>query len=180
MTETGGRRLFSLHLSMVARIALGTAVAAALVLGLVLLLAVDHSGTTYAELVQAHSITRRNLGPAFLVGGLVLAVVVALSTWLICLYSSFRVAGPLYRFTRNLEQASAGGKPLDIRRDDCLQDLSTELKGSLEHLQAQHHELEGLAREGLRLIEVQGESGRADLQEILDAMETVANRARLD
>ena len=180
MTEHAGMRLFSMHLSMVARIALGSALLATLILALTLMFAVDSGGTTYAELVRAHSITQRNLGPAFLVAGLVLSIVIGLLTWAICLFSSFRVAGPLFRFTRNLEQASETDEVAGIRQDDCLHDLSDELKASITRLHQHYRELDALAEEALRVLEQDGEQAAEPLQGLIEDMEAVERRARVD
>jgi len=180
MTEPTGTRLFSLHLSMVARIALGTGLAAAVILVLTLAFAVDRSGATYAELVQAHAITQRNLGPAFLVGGLALASITGFLTWLICLYSSFRVAGPLFRFTRNLEQASETDLLSDIRRNDCLHDLADELKAQVGELHAHYRRLDALAGKAVEAIERDGEAARDEVSRILEELAEAAGRARLE
>ena len=180
MTEHAGTRLFSMHLSMVARIALGSALLATLILALTLMFAVDSGGTTYAELVQAHSITQRNLGPAFLVAGLVLAVVIGLLTWAICLFSSFRVAGPLFRFTRNLEQASEMDEVAGIRQNDCLHDLADELKASIARLHEHYRELDALAEEALHVLDQDGERADDRLKGLIEDMEAVDHRARVD
>jgi len=80
-------------------------------------------GASYFDVVRAHVLTHRQLGPALLVGGLILLVLVAAITWLVALYGSFRFAGPLYRFTRNLREASRQ-PPMGIRQDDALQETS--------------------------------------------------------
>jgi len=175
-----GRRLFSLHLSLVARIALGTAILAGAILLLTLAFAVDQSGTTYAELVRAHHITQRNLGPAFLVAGLFVASATGFITWLVCLYSSFRVAGPLFRFTRNLEHASETVELPGIRRGDCLHDLSDQLQDSVGQLHDHYKEINQLTEQALALMEKEEETSRARLGLILERLKALDERVRLE
>jgi len=175
-----GHRLFSLHLSLVARIALGTAVLAVSALLLMLLVVVDQNGATYAELVRAQRITQQNLGPAFLVAGLFVASATGIITWLICLYSSFRVAGPLFRFTRNLELASDTVELPSIRNEDCLHELSEQLQDSVRQLHAHYDEIEQLSDQALALIEREGETSRSELGFILKQLRERDERVRLE
>ncbi|HHH46049.1 MAG TPA: hypothetical protein ENK53_03450 [Thiotrichales bacterium] len=126
-------------LRWVARIAGGTSLLAAGVLLVVVFWIGDSGGTSYYEVVRAQVLTHRQLGPALLVGGLVLLILVATLTWLVALYGSFRIAGPLYRFACNLRQTGER-PPQRIRRDDALQATS-------DHLQRAWHELHHLQRE---------------------------------
>jgi len=178
--QPGGRRLFSLHLSLVARIALGTAALAAGILLVTLLFVVDHNGATYAELVRAHRITQQNLGPALLIAGLFVASATGIITWLICLYSSFRVAGPLFRFTRNLELASDTIKLPSIRNEDCLHELSDQLQDSVRQLHAHYDEIEQLTDQALALIESESEVPRSELGPILKQLKKLDERVRLE
>ena len=72
-------------------------------------------GVSYLQNVQSLAMTHRQLPMVMLAGGLTLAAGTGLTTWLITLYSSFRVAGPLYRFSRNLELGIETGRVPRIR-----------------------------------------------------------------
>jgi len=120
-------------LRWVARIAGGTSLLAALILLAVVFWIGDSGGASYFDVVRAHVLTHRQLGPALLVGGLILLVLVAAITWLVALYGSFRFAGPLYRFTRNLREASRQ-PPMGIRQDDALQETARQLRQAWENL----------------------------------------------
>src|SRR4030065_873565 len=97
------------HLKLVAKITL--LVGAAACAGLILtLMSISHqSGSSYAETIRSFSLTREHLGTRLLVAGLFLVAFAAVITWLIALYSSFRIAGPLYRSACNLEIFLAQG-----------------------------------------------------------------------
>ncbi len=110
------------HLRWVGRIALLVGALAALGLAGFLYLVADPAGHTYGELIQSHSITQGLLRPGLIVGGVFLLAIAAVITWMIALYSSFRIAGPLFRFSRNLRVAIAKGArtPIPIRQGDRL------------------------------------------------------------
>lgn len=110
------------HLRWVANIALWVGALAAAGLACVLLLLTDANGESYGAMIQSHSIAQHRLGPALLIGGFFLLAVTAVLTWLIALYSSFRIAGPLWRLSRNLEASIRLGPvpPVPIRDSDRL------------------------------------------------------------
>lgn len=110
------------HVRWVARIALLIGVATAVGLVLTLNFVTNATGSSYGALIEARSITQDRLGPALLLGGLVLSAFAAVITWLITLYSSFRIAGPLFRLSRNLEKSIRKGPtpPIPIRASDRL------------------------------------------------------------
>jgi hypothetical protein len=125
------------HIKWVGKVSLMVGAAAFMTLLLVLAYITDKSGTSYWEVVKSRSMTRQSLGPAMLVAGLSLVAVTALMTWLISLYASFRVAGPLYRFSRNLELLIENGAAtlVPIRRQDQLQQEGEQLQLSVKRLQ---------------------------------------------
>jgi hypothetical protein len=127
------------YLRWVAKIALTVGVMAAAGLTVALFVATDGSGATYGELVQSHTITQRLLAPALLISGLFLLALTAVLTWLVSLYSSFRIAGPLFRLTKNLEASIADGpgRALPIRTTDRLHAEAQLLDASL-HAVARH------------------------------------------
>jgi len=114
-------------------IALLTGLAAAIVLGGLIYFLSTEGGTNYSEIIRAHWLARSHLAPALWIAGLFLLSLVALITGLIAIYSSFRIAGPLYRFSRNLS-ISEKHSIIGIRKDDCLQDVSRQLQDSIRSL----------------------------------------------
>lgn len=111
------------HLKWVAKIALGVGILAIAGLLLVLFFITDDRGAEYGRIILNHSLTELSLAPAILVFGLSMVSLAGMLTWLISLYSSFRIAGPLYRFSQNLKNALAHpSAPLQaIRTGDLLQ-----------------------------------------------------------
>lgn len=150
------------HLRWIARGAISIGAIAAVGLAITLNILTDGSGTTYGELIQSHSIVQAYLGSALLIGGFILVACTAVITWLIALYSSFRVAGPLYRFSRNLERAIARGpsRPIPIRKGDCLHRDALLLEHSLKAMETHYRELDEALNLALSDIE-QGKIERA-------------------
>lgn len=132
------------HLRWIAKIALSIGAMAAAGLWLTLTLLTDNSGTSYGELIQSSNFVHAYLGPMLLIGGCLLVACAGLITWLIALYSSFRVAGPLFRFSRNIERAIAQGpiKPIPIREDDRLHRDAILLTHSLAAVEMHYRQLE--------------------------------------
>ena len=112
-----------LHVKWVAKIALSVAATASAALLLAIFLATDDNGTDYATIIFTHNLTRQSLGPAMLVFGLLMVAIAAIATWFITLFSSFRIAGPLFRFSQNLKSIldNTFAVPMAIRRTDMLQ-----------------------------------------------------------
>lgn len=128
---------------LVAKIALSVAVASCVGLLLVLFVIADDTGASYGHLIVATDVTRQNLKPALLVFGLVMVVFAAITTWLFSLYTSFRIAGPLYRISRDLETAIECGPvaPDPIRNTDQLQREWRQFEASVAALREHYEEL---------------------------------------
>lgn len=128
------------HLKLVAKISLAVGALAVLVLLAVLTLITGDSGESYGAIIRSHSLTRQELGVAMLVAGLLLVAITGVITWLIVLYSSFRVAGPLYRFSQNLKlaRASDASALIELRQGDALATQAAHIKQAVATLR-QHH-----------------------------------------
>lgn len=167
------------HLRWVAKIALS--VGAVAVMGMVAMLFVltDSSGTSYGDLIKSRSVTVQLLGPALLIGHCFLLAFTAAVTWLIALYSSFRVAGPLFRMTRNLDVSISQGptKPVPIRASDQLHEESALLKDSLEALASHYEALGAEVDQALRQMDA-GEIGHDDRQAISARLQKRLEHAR--
>lgn len=182
MTQLSGtpEQLMSIKgidLKLVSRFALYTSVVAVVLLVLSVLFLTDKTGASYAEIIYAHSITQKHLKPVLLISGLCLLSFVAFITWLFTIYSTFRIAGPLYRFSRNLEHAAEGITPIGVRNDDALQDVSEQLKQSVTSLHSHYREIDKQINELLYQIDIKDSGG---LNENLAKLKTLINKVRLD
>lgn len=180
ISSTEDRPEMLLHLRWVARISLWIGGCAALGLSIVLYLLTNTTGQDYGGLIQAYSQAQYRLGPAMLIGGLFLLAFTALLTGVIALYSSFRVAGPLFRLSRNLESAISQGpvKPVSIRDTDDLHQEAALLEQALGNLASHYESLQreidqALAQMDGRPISV------ADRQAICTRLQEGISRARL-
>lgn len=132
-----------------------------LILLITLTLITDSAGDSYGYIIQSHALTRQYLGPAMVVAGLALISFSGLLTWLISLYSSFRVAGPLYRFSRNFKQAmiSDSTELTGIRQGDCLQQQVNAIKQAVLALRDQRRAIQDAADEAVIALEA-GDAAR--------------------
>lgn len=110
------------HLKLVAKISLAVGTLALLAFLAVLTLVTGDTGESYGTIIRSHSLTRQRLTSAMLVAGLLLVASTGFITWLIVLYSSFRIAGPLDRFSRNLNMACASDASElgELQKNDAL------------------------------------------------------------
>ena len=140
---------------------------------------IDIPNTGYLENISSLVVSRQNMDLVLLLTGLLLVVLTATATWLITLYCSFRVVGPLYRFSRNLEVgASEGTIPLiRIRDTDYLKEECQLLRESVTSLYSYYGELENQlqALEKSLLDENEDESSR-----LFAEIQTQIKRIRLD
>ena len=166
------------HLRWVARISLWIGIGAGAGLAVVLYLLTNLTGQSYGGLIQSYSLAQYRLGPAMLIGGLFLLVLTAALTGLIALYSSFRVAGPLFRLSRNLEVAISRGpvKPVPIRDTDDLHQEALLLEEALGALASHYDGLRLDIDQAIGQLDV-GDVPLADRQAICTRLQERMNRA---
>lgn len=168
------------HLKRVAGIALSVSVAACAGMLGVLMLVTDDKGTSYGQIIGTYSLTGRNLSWGLLVFGLAIVAFAGVTTWLISLYSSFRIAGPLYRFSRNLEMEIERGPValVPIRRTDQLQREWKEFDASVAALRGHYDELRR-ALEEAELSLPADPAGAASLSQAIARLQEIERRVRL-
>ena len=127
---------FLLRLRLISRIALIVGGLACLSMVLVLTFITDKSGVNYDTIIRSYSLSRHHLGPALLVTGLFLVSISGVITFLISLYTGFYIAGPLYRFARNLQIFIEQGPvaPVPTRKKDQLKQEEQQIKRSITKL----------------------------------------------
>jgi hypothetical protein len=74
---------------------------------------------------------------------MVMVSIAGLTTWLFALYASFRVAGPLFRIARDIEEQikNSGAKPIPIRAGDKLQAEWGRFESGVSELRAHRENL---------------------------------------
>ena len=167
-----------LQIKMVASIALLVGLLSLVVLTWMLFHLAPRGQASYLDAIASTSLSYAYLLPAMVAAGLLIVAVTGLVTWLIALYSSFRVAGPLYRLARNLEDAMARGpiSAIPIRRSDKLQTEAHQFEQAVGALHAHYVEMRqaiDLAEEAARRAD------RPALAAALDALKQIERRASL-
>ena len=164
----GNEPRFLLHLHLVAKIALIVGAVSCLGMLLVLTFITDKSGASYGAIIRSYSLSRQHLGPTMLIAGLFLVSFSGVITWLISLYASFYIAGPLYRFSRNLETFIAQGPttPVPTREKDHLKQEEQQIKRSIAKLQQHYGEMRAAAEEALSQLDSQSAPAIAKLKEL--------------
>lgn len=174
--QSGGGRFFY-HLKIIGGVALVIGSLSFATLMLLLTSISSSTGGTYWNIVQSGSVTHQSLGPGMALAGLFLVGAAAVITWLISLYASFRIAGPLFRISRNLEILTESGAATltSIRRKDRLQTEMQQLMQSARLLQDHYRELEAATDNALALID----SGGHDLGQSFARLRELERRVRL-
>lgn len=169
------------HAKWVAKIALSVAAVAWIGLLLAIFLITDENGADYAHIISSHSLTRQSLGPAILVFGLAMVIVASISTWLIALYSSFRIAGPLYRFSQNLKSIieNAFAVPMAIRNTDMFQSEWHNFDASQTKLREHYGSLREKLDQCEQSLRDGSEPHTVSLQQALSRLKEVERRVQL-
>lgn len=148
---------FLLRLHLVAKITL--IVSAAFCLGILLALAfiAGDSGIGYGAIIRSHSLSRQHLTPTLLVVSLFLVLFSGAAIWLISHRISFRIAGPLYRFARNLEIFIEYGPvaPVPTRESDHLKQEERQIQRGIARLQAHYGAMRAATETALAQIDSQ-------------------------
>ena len=166
------------RLRLTAIVSVTASLAGALVLLLMLyLLFRAQPGQSYYEIVQSLTRGQERLAAAMTLAGSVIVLLAGLVTWLITLYSSHRIAGPFYRFSKNLELEIEQGPvaPIRLRRGDRLQQLAAKLAGAADALENYYAEQLRLVDELERCIDAYDSDGAARCRE---SLRQLASRAR--
>jgi hypothetical protein len=147
-----------------------TLVALIAMTGVVMFITTD-GGEGYLDQLANLRLSQQRLMPLVVLVGLFLLATAGFITWLIALYSSFRVAGPLYRFACNIEMVLTKGLVtlVPLRRDDCFQQQSRQLNEAVSVLKAHYTEIEQLLGEIKSLVE-QGDPDSPETQRQLSEL----------
>ena len=134
---------FLLRLRLISKIALMVGGLSCLCMVLVLHFITDNSGVNYETIIRSYSISRQHIGPTLLVAGLFLVAFSGAITFLIALYTGFYIAGPLFRFARNMELFIEHGAvtPIPTRKHDLLKQEEQQIKRSIIKLQKHYDEI---------------------------------------
>lgn len=169
------------NVKWVAKIALTVGAIAWIVLLLLIFLVKDDKGSDYAQIIYNHSLTRQALGPSILVFGLVMVVIASIFTWFIALYSSFRIAGPLFRFSQNLKCIieDAFAVPMSIRQTDMLQREWNEFDASQAKLREHYGSLRAALDQCEQTLRADARLDTVSLRQALVRLQEIERRVQL-
>lgn len=169
----------TLRFKIISRIAMATTLAAGVVLIVAVLLFKDNQGLDYFSLVQSYTVTEKNLDAMLLMAGLFLLFCVGAVSWMLALYASFRMAGPLFRMARNLEVAPYSRDLPNIRKRDCLQDVSQQLHAAVAMLH-DHYSCIGSQLDQLEQELLKESRDLKSVKSYINSLKGDAHRVRLD
>lgn len=146
-----------LRVQLVAKIALIIGGVSCLAMVLALNFITDKSGVSYDTIIRSYSLGRQHLGPTLLVEGLCLVSFAGVFTWMVALYAGFYIAGPLFRFARNLEEFIAKGPvtPLPTRQKDKLKQEEQQMLRSIIRLQNHYGAMRAATETALAQLDAQ-------------------------
>jgi hypothetical protein len=112
------------QLKLVSKISLWIGLITLISLTLLILILMPTLTNQYTAFTQLILQIQNNLPMMLSLCGLVLIIGASFSTWFICLYSSFRISGPLYCFSKNikLQIKNSPYAPVKLRKNDSLQE----------------------------------------------------------
>lgn len=153
-------RFLLINRRFAAKIALIVGVVSCLGAALVLIFITGEPEGSYGAASRHYSQSLQHLTPTLLAAWLILMLFFGIVTWLISLYTSHYIAGPLYRFMRNMETFIEQGlvTPVPTRNADQLKQEEQQIRRSVAKLQQHYGEIravtEGaLSQHGLQLAD---------------------------
>lgn len=153
----GGESYFLLRMRLVASITLIVSTVSCLGTALALIFITGDPGASYGTVIRSHSLSRQYLAPALVVVGLLLVLLSGVVIRRVSHRTSFHIAGPLYRFARNLETFMEHGlaTPVPTRQKDCLKQEEQQIKRSVARLQAHYGAMRAATETALAQIDAQ-------------------------
>ena len=168
------------RLRVTAKVAISVSLLSALILLMVLyFVLIDHSEKNYLEAIASLTRSQQQLAVAMFVAGALILILAGIITWLVTLYFSHRIAGPIYRFTKNLELEIEKGpvSTIAIRKEDSLQALSTKLETAARGLSRYYDSQKEIVDQIYRLVDGEYEVDGKEFSKRIDKLqETVSSQ----
>ncbi|MDO8413152.1 MAG: hypothetical protein Q7S51_05100 [Gallionellaceae bacterium] len=135
---------------------------------LVLIFVLGKSGTTHAAVSSYFSLSRKQIGPTLIFVGFFMVGFAGFMTWLFALYTSHYIAGPLYRFARNIEILIKQGlvTPIPTRKKDLLKLQEKQMQLSVAKLQQHYGAIRAATEEALLQLNSQSAVSIKKLKEL--------------
>ena len=162
------------RLRVTAKVAISVSLLSALILLMVLyFVLIDHSEKNYLEAIASLTRSQQQLAVAMFVAGALILILAGIITWLVTLYFSHRIAGPIYRFTKNLELEIEKGpvSTIAIRKEDSLQALSTKLETAARGLSRYYDSQKEIVDQIYRLVDGEYEVDGKEFSKRIDKLQ---------
>jgi len=154
---SGNESYFLLRLRLVSRITLIVSTLFCVGILLTLAFATGNPGVAYDSAIRSLSQSLLRLGPTLLVASLLLVLFSSAVIRMISHRASLKVAGPLYRFARNIEAFIESGPvtPVPTRQEDQLKPEKQQIERSITKLQAHYDAIRTATETALAQIDSQ-------------------------
>jgi len=167
--------------TIVAKVSLSISIITFSILVIMISIIMIDSTDNYEAFIQSQIITHKNMPYAIGIAGLLLVLLSSLISWFISLYGSFKIAGPLYRFSQNLRHCHNSDKMLALRADDCLQDLSHKIIKAAKHTETHKHNLLLQIEQCQKLLtQVENDNRSDSLSAALQQLKSIDGKAKLE
>lgn len=169
------------HFHTVGKISLYTALVTAILLVITVYYLSGVEGDSYWAIFSTHAFTHKQLGLALFIAGSVLVMVTGLITWIVILYSTFRVAGPLYPLSRSLEGLILDGSAMirNRRKTDGLSDEYLRFSGGAKRLQFHYDTLNELVELALEQSEQPHQQAEQELTKTIHQLQELGQIVKL-
>lgn len=177
MSENKSRYFF---LDVIVKESLSIFLIATFILTLVLFFVFAGHDGSYEDFIRSQLITQKNIQLAILIASLCLIMATTLITGLIGLYASFKVAGPLFRFSENISNVLEHKSAYKIREGDYFQELSASMLNSIDKVEAHKQELKlYIERCSEQINNSEPDIDRDELSKLLHHLKVVESRIKL-
>jgi hypothetical protein len=168
---------------MIGRVALCISLVSALLLVLLLsyMIAV-HEGSDYLSSFQSLSYIREMLFPLAAASGLLIVGFCGIVTWLVGVYSRYRVSGPLFRFTTSIEMDLGHEAPplVRLRSRGALQREAELLELAVQAVNTHYLKLADILKQMEDNLANQMPADHEVMQELLDRYRKEHQRVQFD
>jgi len=169
----------TVHVKLVARIAVAICLVATFsMVGTIFFVAAE-PGVSYFDTVGNYSLTQERLIPILGISGLFVLLATAGLTWAIAVYTTFRIAGPLYGFAKKLEIGLAQKRlpEIRLRESDQLQPLGKALSYNAQLIEVHLDRVKSLYQ-NLKDATEREDPNTTEIDELMSQIEKEMSRVR--
>lgn len=146
---------------------------------LIVFFTVASPSESYQQNIRVLSLSQKTLPWIMLVTGLILTLITGIVTWLVTLFSTFHISGPLFRFSRNIEEWINHGRrnTVPLRKEDALQEESRLMEETIKSHYVYLDELQPFLNQVLQAVDA-GDSQQ--MNHVLSLLKEKVDRATIN